>query len=253
MNCIALGKLFVLKTKASQRGLVLLFFWFVLAAPATAQDLPVQGQKRIYFPYPMDRGWQHSIGFTATTMNRDITEEAHFRIPAIDWNVLRKIGGKFYLNGRVNAQVLQNLVALGPRWATPLSDRISLALGNDVAYWFGRINIAGIRTRGHGVQNYPNLSLGYRFNKRILLTLRAESIMNLNVRTYAGETEVESTYKLFSGSAYSVFLEQPFAGSKSMTLGFRAMYTNYLWQTWTLFENYDRNLFFPQVIVGLIL
>ena len=48
-------------------------------------------------------------------------------------------------------------------------------------------------------------------------------------------------------------LEQPFAGSKSMTLGFRAMYTNYLWQTWTLFENYDRNLFFPQVIVGLIL
>ena len=244
--------MFVLKTKASQTGLLLLF-WFVLAATATAQDVPVQGQKRIYFPYPMDRGWQHSIGFTATTMNRDITEEAHFRLPAIDWHVLRKLAGKFYLDGHVNAQVLQNMVSLGPRWATPLSDRLSLSLGNDVAYWFGRINIAGIRTRGHGLQNYPNLSFGYRFNKRILLTLRAESIMNLNVRTYAGETEVESTYKLFSGSAYSVFLEQPFAGSKSMTLGFRALYTNYLWQTWTLFENYDRNLFFPQVIVGLIL
>ncbi|MDQ3278687.1 MAG: hypothetical protein M3Q06_10190, partial [Bacteroidota bacterium] len=157
----------------------------------------------------MDRPWQASIGITATTMNRDITEEAHFRLPAIDLHVLRNLGGKFYLDGRVNAQVLQNLVSLGPRWATSLNDRISMAVGNDVAYWFGRINVAGIRTRGHGLQNYPNLSFGYRFNKRILLTLRAESIMNLNVRTYAGETEVESTYKLFGGSAYSVFLEQP--------------------------------------------
>lgn len=246
-------KSFFLKTIASLKRIPLFFFLFFLAAQATAQDFPIEGQRRIYFPYPMDRGWQTSIGFTTTTMNRDITEEAHFRLPAIDLHVLRNLGGKFYLDGRINAQVLQNLVAIGPRWATPLSDRLSLSLGNDLAYWFGRINIAGIRTSGQGLQNYPNVSFGYRFNKKILLTLRAESIMNLDVRTHAGETEVESNYKLFSGSAYSVFLEQPFAGSKSMTLGFRAMYTNYLWQTWTLFENYDRNLFFPQVIVGLIL
>ena len=63
----------------------------------------------------------------------------------------------------------------------------------------------------------------------------------------------KSDYRLFSGSAYTLALEQPFAGGRSMTLGFRAIYTDYYWQTWTLFENYDRNLFFPQIIVGLIL
>ena len=77
--------------------------------------------------------------------------------------------------------------------------------------------------------------------------------MNFNIKTKAAETDVTSDYRLFSGSAYSIILEQPFAGSKSMTLGFRAIYTDYYWQTWTLFENYERNLFFPQIIVGLIL
>lgn len=218
-----------------------------------AQDVPIDGQKRIFFPYPMEKGWQGSIGFIATTLPLDITEEAHFRVPAADIHLLRKLAGKFYTDLRFNVQGVQNIATLGPRWATPLSKRMSLALGNDLGFWFGRINVAGIKTRGHGFQNNPNLSLGYRFNKRILLTVRGESIMNFGVVTSAGGTPVKSQYRFLSGSAYSVILEQPFAGNKSMTLGFRAMYTDYFWQTWTLFENYDRNLFFPQFIVGLIL
>ena len=225
----------------------------VLCTQVFAQDAPINRQKRIFFPHPMTRPWQVSIGINSTTMPLEITEEAHFRVPALDLHLLRKLTKNFHLDARLNSQILQNLVTLGPRWTTSLSKRLCLGLGDDVGYWFGRINIAGIRTRGSGYQNYPNLSLGYHFNKRILLTLRAESIMNFGVQTYAGETPVESKYRLFSGSAYSVILEQPFAGSKSMTLGLRAIYTDYYWQTWTLFENYDRKLFFPQIIVGLIL
>jgi hypothetical protein len=231
----------------------LLLCAFFACTLSFAQDVPIQGQKRIFFPYPMDKGWQTSVGFTSTTMPQEITEEAHFRVPAGDIHVLRKLGNKLYLDSRVNLQVIQNLVSLGPRWATRLSNRVSMAVGNDLAYWFGRINIAGIRTRGHGFQNYPNIAFGYRFNKQVLLTVRAESMMNFGVETFAATTPVKSSYRRFSGSAYSLILEQPFAGSKSMTLGFRAVYTDYFWQTWTLFENYDRNLFFPQIIVGLIL
>ncbi len=226
---------------------------FVFCLPALAQDIPAEGQKRIFFPYPMDRSWQVSVGFIATTMNRAITEEAHFRVPAGDLHVLKKIAGKVYLDGRINFQVLQNHFQLGPRWATPLGRRLSLGLGNSVGYWFGRISIAGIQTRGHGFDNSPSISLGYRFNRQILLTAKAESLMSFGISTYAGETEVKSAYPLFSGAAFSLILEQPFAGNKNMTLGFRALSTNYLWQTWTLFENYDRHLFFPQIIVGLIL
>lgn len=232
---------------------ILLAFTLFFCFKIFAQDIAAEGQKRIFFPYPMDKGWQASFGFTVTTMPRDITEEAHFRVPAADIHILKKLGKSLYADVHASVQVVQNLITIGPRVPVKLSNRISMALGNDVGFWFGRINLAGIKTRGHGFQNYPNISFGYRFNKQILLNVKAESIMNFDIKTKAAETTVASDYRLFSGSAFSVILEQPFAGSKSMTLGFRAIYTDYYWQTWTLFENYDRNLFFPQIIVGIIL
>lgn len=231
-------------------ALLLIIF---ISSRALAQDVPIEQLKRIYFPHPMDRNWQVSLGFTATTMPLEITEEVRYRIPAGDVHLLRRLGKKTYLDTRLNFQVLQNLVTAGPRWAHKLNDRTSLALGNDIGFWFGNINTAGIRTRGSGFQNYPNISLGHRFNKSILVTLRAESIMNFGVNTYAGETKVSSEYSLFSGSAYTVMLEQPFYKKKSLALGFRAIYTSFFWQTWTLFESFDRNILFPQVIVSLIL
>jgi hypothetical protein len=244
---------FMSRFAKSCRKIFALIFIFSFSTLLYAQDLPIQQQKRIYFPYPMDRNWQTSVGFTATTMPYEITEEIHFRVPAGDFHVLRKLGDKTFLDGRINFQVVQNILSLGPRWATPVSKRTSLALGADMAYWFGVINTQGLKTKGSGWQTYPNLSFGYRFNKAILLTLRAEAIMNLGIKTYAGDAKVATDYRLFSGSAYSVILEQPFYGKKSLSLGFRAIYSNFFWQTWTLFEPFDRNLFFPQVIVGLIL
>ncbi len=235
------------------KGNGILFFTFFICAYACAQDIPIQQQKRMYFPYPMNKTWQTSLGFTVTTMPYEITEEIHFRVPAGDFHVLRRLGDKTFLDGRINFQAVQNIISLGPRWATPLSKRTSAAAGADIAYWFGFISTQGLETRGSGWQTYPNLSFGYRFNKAVLLTLRAEAIMNLGIKTYAGDTKVTTDYRLFSGSAYSVVLEQPFYGKKSLSLGFRAVYSNFFWQTWTLFEPFDRNLFFPQIIVGLVL
>ena len=229
--------------------LIVIFF----VAEGTAQDIPLKDLKYIWFPHPMEKNWQSSIGFLSTTLPRDIAEEIHFRVPAGQFHAIKKIGDKMYLDGRVNIQVLQNLISAGPRWATKLNDRISMSLGNDVAYWFGIINLESIKTKGHGIQNYPSISFGYRFNKAILLSAKAESIMNLVIKTYAGDREVATDYRLFSGSSYTIALEQPFFGKKSLTLGFRGIYTNFYWQTWTLFESFDRNIFFPQLIVGLIL
>lgn len=240
-------------TLMGARKLALLCIVLFITAAIFGQDSLMNGQKRIFFPYPMSKKWQTSIGVTSTTLPYEITEELHFRVPAGDFHVLRKLTNKTYLDARINFQVLQNLITLGPRWATPLSDRLSMSLGNDIGYWFGFITVQGLETKGSGWQNYPNLSFGYRFNKGILFVLKSEAMMNLGIKTYAGETKVATDYKLFSGSAYTIALEQPFAGKKSVTLGFRAIYTNFFWQTWTLFEPYDRNLFFPQVIIGVIL
>ncbi|HEX8461226.1 MAG TPA: hypothetical protein VF623_07345, partial [Segetibacter sp.] len=136
---------------------------------------------------------------------------------------------------------------------TKLNDRFSVGVGDEIGYWFGFVNFAGFKSRASGWQNYPNASVGYRFKKAVLLTLRADAIMNFGVNTYAGNSKVTTDYRFLSGSSYTLAVEQPFYGKKSLTLGFRAMYTDFFWQTWPAFESFDRNIFFPQLIIGLIL
>lgn len=230
---------------------VLLSLLLFCTLAARSQDTATHRLKGVFFPYPMDRGWKASIGFTNTTMPYDITEEVHYRIPALDVHILRKLSPNFYTDIRASVQVLQNLISIGPRWTHKFSERYSMAIGDDIGYWFGNINLEGIKTRGHGFQNVPNLSFGRRFNKKVLLTFRADALLDYGIKTYAATTELMSGHRLFSGSSYAVILEQPFYGKKTLTLGFRALYTNFFWQTWTLFESFDRNIFYPQIIVGL--
>jgi hypothetical protein len=241
------------KPKMAISFLLLAFLHFYLPASLQAQDIPITGEKFIYFPHPPQRSWNTSVGLVATTMPYEVTEELHYRIPAIDVHTIKNIGKGFYADAHLSSQILQNMITVGPRWAAKISDRVSIAVGDDIGYWFASLNREGFKTKASGWQNYPNASIGYRFNKRILLTLKGESIMTLSVNTHAGDIPVTTTYKTFSGSAYSVVLEQPFYGKKSLSLGIRAIYTSFFWQTWTAFTNFDRNFFYPQLIVGLVL
>src|SRR4051794_12172042 len=115
---------FLPKTTVAAIGIAI----YLVACPAgiIAQNLPIEQQKFIFFPHPMSHKWATSIGLTATTMPYDITEEMHYRVPAGDFHVLRKISNKINLDGRISFQVLQNLFTIGPRWTTELNDRISV-------------------------------------------------------------------------------------------------------------------------------
>lgn len=223
----------------------------VVSTCVFAQDSLDHHFKGVFFPYPMDRPSKFSIGLTNTTMPYDITEELHYRVPAVDVHWLKRLSAKLALDVRGSLQGFQNLISVGPRWSTILSDRYSLAVGNDFGYWFGYLNIESVKTRGHGFQNFPNFSVGRRFKKKVLLTFRADVEMNFGVRSYAKSTELTSDNRLLSGSSFAIILEQPFYGKKALTLGFRAIYTDFFWQTWTLYEPFDRNIFYPQIIVGL--
>lgn len=241
--------LFVIKTLSIVCAIVCI----CSSAYCQADTIPRIYAKSVFFPYPMEKHWKSSLGFVLTTMPQDITEEQHYRVPAIDFHVLKKVSKRLYLDGRINAQILQNMVSLGPRWATPITNKLSMAVGDDVAWWFGFINTEGFKTRGSGWLNTPNISFGYQFNNKILLTVKAEALMNVSFKAYTGETPVNADYRLFSGSAFSIILEQPFYNHHSLTLGVRAIYTDFFWQTWALFETFQRNIYYPQVIVGLIL
>jgi hypothetical protein len=226
-------------------------FTLLVCLQSVAQDTAMRHFKGVFFPYPMDRAAKFSIGFTSTTMPYDVTEEAHFRIPALDVRLLKRISSKLALDTRASVQIFQNLFTAGPRWSTTLNDRYSVAIGNELGYWFGALNLEGIKTRGYGFQNTPNFSIGRRFKRRVLLTFRADAQMNFGIKTYAKNTELVTQHRLLSGSSYALILEQPFYGKKALSVGLRGIYTDFFWQTWTLFETFDRNLFYPQLIVAL--
>ena len=235
------------------RWLLILFLAFT-ANSSRAQDTLPSDLRHLYFPLHPQRPWTYAVGITATTMPYEITEELHYRIPALEFQALRSVGKNLSLHGRASVQGFQNYFSVGPRWNARLSNRVSVGLGDDVAFWFGFVNIEGFKTRGTGWQNFPHASIGYRFNRQVLLTLRAEQIMNLGVSPYAGDIKINGNYHLFSGSTYTLMLEQPFYGrNKRLAIGLRGMYTSFFWQTWSAFSTVDRNYFYPQLIVCLIL
>ncbi len=208
----------------------------------------------IIFPYPMyHEKWRSSIGFTLLTTPEDITEEVQIRVPAIDFRVLRRINDHFIAEGRINAQVLQNQFLAGFRWILPLSGQLFLSAGNDVGYWFGFLTIEGFDSKASGWFTYPNVSLGYRTKKDLLITLRAQSSVNLYYKAFNGKEELSSGKVFYNGETFSIALEQSFYHHHHLSLAFSGIYNYFYWQTWSLFYRVNRKIFYPQVTVGFIL
>jgi hypothetical protein len=127
---------------------------------------------------------------------------------------------------------------------------MSISIGDDIAWWHGKLEVASFDTKANGWQNFPNASLGFRFNDKVLFTLKGEALMNLNYETMIAKDIKDSKGFQFSGWAGSVYFELPFTKKLHMTIGFRGQYTDFFWQTWSLFETFDRRIFFPELIVG---
>jgi hypothetical protein len=219
-----------------------------------AQDTTRIDQPYLFFPYPMgEKKWHMSLGYTMTAMPEDVTEEVQVRVPVIDIHAVRKLTKSIYLDARIQTQIVQSLFSAGFRWAFILNDRISLSVGDDFSFWYGSLEVASFNTNANGWQNFPNASLGYRFNDKVLMTLKGEALININSKTTIAKEIVETKGYEFSGWAGSILLEQPLGKKSHIITGFRAQYTNFFWQTWPLFETFDRRIFYPELIVSFIL
>ena len=219
-----------------------------------AQDTGRVSQPYLYFPYPLgEKKWHVSLGYTLTAMPEDVTEEVQVRAPVLDVHAVRKLSKSFYLDGRLQTQFVQGHISAGIRWAHILSDRLSLTLGDDLAWWHGKLEIASFDTKANGWQNFPNASLGIRFKDQILMTLKGEAILNLGYTTSIAKDISQTKGFEFSGWAGSFILEQPLGKKSHIITGLRGQYTNFFWQTWSLFETFDRRIFYPEIIVGFIL
>ncbi|MES2892703.1 MAG: hypothetical protein V4725_11835 [Bacteroidota bacterium] len=235
---------------------LMLSFVVLISAQVFAQDEPQQQpikQRYVFFPHPMQKNWHVSLGYTLTALPEDITEEVQVRAPAGDLHALRKLSDSWQLDGRIKFQILQNHFSLGPRWVKVINEKLSMSIGDDFAWWFGDLNIGSFKTQGQGWLNYPNVAFGYRLKKELLLTVKAEALIKLSEKTRVGENSVSKSSVAFNGYGANILLEQPFHKRRSIILGFKAQYSNFFWQTWSLFETFDRYIFYPELTIGFIL
>ena len=223
----------------------------------SAQDrdtLPDAKHAAINFPYPMYRDkWRTSLGVSFLFTPEDITEEVQIAVPAIDFRALRKISDHLVAEGRINAQVVQNQLIMGLNYVAPISNHFYFSVGAGAGFWFGFINFQGFDSKGSGWLGYPNASFGWRSNRNLLVTLRAQSTINLYYKAYNGKVETSAQKWFYNGETYTISLEQAFYKKHHLTLSFSAINNYFFWQTWVLFYQVDRKIYYPQVTVGFIL
>jgi len=229
----------------------------LLFSPAAtqAQDSSFKAKHAaILFPYPMyAEKWRSSIGFTLFTTPEDITEEMRIRVPCGDYHVMRRINDQFSIDGRLMFQVLQNHLSAGIRWGKPLGRNVYFNVGNDLGYWFGFLKVGGFDSKASGWFNYPNMSVGYKTNKDLLITFKAQVSVNLFYKAQNGESKFSTVESQYNGETFTISLEQPFYNKKHLTLALSAINNYFYWQTWALFYKTDRKVFYPQITVGFIL
>jgi hypothetical protein len=216
---------------------------------------PEKRQPGIFFPQaPRPGEWRKSIGLIFTTTPPELTEEVRVSVPAIDVNIQRGISRRWFVVGRLQTQFVQNTLTVGVRWARPLTERVFFSVGDDMTGWLGALKVKDVfNSEAHGLQNFPNASLGYRLTKDLQLTVRGEAILDLYYQSEVGSLAIVDKRIKVNGGAISFILEQPFYGNRHVSLGFRAAYSNFNWQFWSLYGTFDRDLFYPQIIFGFIL
>ncbi|GAB3797904.1 hypothetical protein GCM10028819_17870 [Spirosoma humi] len=149
---------------------------------------------------------------------------------------------------------MQSNLGLGLRWATPITNRLAASVGYDINGWFGALLIKDVfNSQAYGIQTFPNLSVGYRLTRDLQLTVKSEAIIDLYYKSQVGSLAVEYNRRQVNGVAFTAILEQPFYNKTHVSVGIRAAYSNFNWQLWSLYDTFDRNLFYPQLIFGFIL
>lgn len=215
--------------------------------------LSLLAQERDYFIYPRHlpfEAYTSSVGLGLAELPEDQVEEASsfVRAPLLNYQALYGLPENFQIYGAIHTNIVTYQVSLGPRWHYQW-EQFAIALGYDIANWFGKLEHFGYDSRVKGWFHYPNITVGYDFQK-FSISIKSELILQTALSEQAEDTEVQTSQNTFSGAIISVYLEQPLWKSNYLLLGIKMNYTKFYYPLWAVFPTFDRYFAVPELMIG---
>jgi len=206
------------------------------------------------YPSIMETGeYKHEFSLLLAKLPEDAIEStsAWIYAPLFTYSAKYGLPVGFNLNGSFCTNIITYQARTGLQWGYDFN-KVALAAGFDVAYFYGELNNFGFNSTAQGWQGYFNLNLGIAFEK-FTLTLRGESDYLFTLKQTADDIVTTSSKNISAGASFAILIEQPVWKDNYMTLGVRFNYSKFYWPTWAVFPSWDRYFYIPEVIIGFVL
>ena len=216
-------------------------------------QIPVIENSTFYFPHPLQSGKAlHLVGLAAAKLPEDVVEtDDIIRAPLFSYELKFGLPENFIAYGGIHTNIVSNHFAVGTVWNYNF-ERFGIEVGTDLAYWFGRLTQFGFNTSYKGLVLYPNIGIGYRFNK-FTLSLKSELVLDLTETSKNGNLEVTNNGEFLNGFTVGIYLEQPLWKDNYVVLGIRSTYLKFYYPVWAAFSTFDRTFYIPEFIFKFIL
>jgi len=203
----------------------------------------------VLFPGPQSAGtFKISTGFSVTLIPRAIAEESLLQLPLIDIRSRYWLTDNLFILGQANVVYLTNQVTLGIGWSYSFGS-FSLAVSDEVGYWFGFADFQNFESTAMGISNFPSVAFGIEFEE-IFVTFRTEALIPFGQRTTFGTSSVGRFGPKLAGFAFTLAVEEELWKNNYFLYGIRVQYSLPLYQTWVAFSSFNRWIVFPGFFIG---
>lgn len=208
------------------------------------------------FSYPNELEFNYlksQFSLSLAKLPEDVIEEASSYIyaPLLNFEVLYGLPYGFSAHSDFSTNWVAFHFSLGPKWSYRYK-RVSVALGYDVAYVYGRLYKFGFNSEIKGWINYPNITLGFAFNK-FTLSFKADATFITNLEQFNDDIKIGTDKNKITGVSFGVTVEQPLWKKNFVSLSFKGNFTRLYYPSWAVFPTWERYNFIPEIVIGLVL
>ena len=206
-----------------------------------------------YLPHPYRVGQTvSSLGLSTAKLPEDVVEtDDIFRGPLFSYKLNYGLPKNFLVSGGIETNIVTFNFTVGPKWNYEL-DRLGFSVGTDIAFFTGKLHHFGFDTKFYGWMMYPNLTVGYKFNK-FSISVKSELVFNLAETSKNGDLEISNDLDFFNGWTIGIYLEQPLWKDNFVVLGIRSTFLKFYYPMWAAFSTFDRSFYIPEATVMFIL